>query len=68
MMSDVFRCFIDVFKCSQMFSDDLRMLSIASGYSIDIFRRVQDVVRCSKMFSDDHQCSWIFSRSSLDVP
>ena len=68
MMSDVFRWFIDVFKCSQMFSNDLRMLSIASGYSIDILRCVQDVVKCSKMFSDDHQYSWIFFRCSLDVP
>ena len=43
-MSDVLRCSPDVFRCSQMFSDDLRMLSFAHRCSLDVHR-------CFWMFS-----------------
>ena len=66
-MPDVFRCFTVAFRCSQLFSNVLRILLIDYRCSIDIPRCVQDVFRCSKTFSDDHRCSWIFSRCSLDV-
>ena len=80
MMSDVFRCSIDVFRCSQLFSDVFRMSSIDHKYSTDysiysifyIFSDVlnmsSDVLGCSQMFSDDHRFFWIFSRHYIDVP
>ena len=61
MFSDVPQM-IDVFRCSQLFSDVLRMLSIDHKYS--------DNLRCSQMFKDVfryHKYSWIISRCSLDV-
>ena len=39
---------LDVFRCSQLFSDVLRMPSIDQKYSIEILRFVQDVLRCSQ--------------------
>ena len=49
-MSDVFLCSIDVFRCFQMFSNVLRMLSIAHRHFIDILKCVQDVFGCYNMF------------------
>ena len=37
MMSDVFRCSLDVFRCSQMFSDVFRCFQMCLGYSYYIF-------------------------------
>ena len=56
MFSDVLSCF----RCSQLFSDVLRMPSIDHRFSIEI-------PRCAPMVSDDHRCFWIFSRYSIDV-
>ena len=60
-----------------MFSDHLRMLSIAHRRSIDILGCAQDVFRCSQMFKDVfrcsqifldvHRCFWVSSTCSLDV-
>ena len=74
MMPDVFRCFTVAFRCSQLFSNVLRILLIDYRCSIDIPRCVQDVFRCSKTFKDVFRWSQMFlnllqmfSRCSLDV-
>ena len=59
MFSDVPQMFSDILRCFQMFSDDLRMLSIVHRRSLDILRCAQDafrifpdVQRCFQMFPD----------------
>ena len=73
-MPDVFRCFTVGFRCSQLFSNVLRILLIDYRCSIDIPRCVQDVFRCSKTFKDVFRWSQMFlnllqmfSRCSPDV-
>ena len=53
--SAVLWCSIYGFRCSQIFSAILRMLSGAQRCSIDVFRCVQDVFRFSQIFSDVHR-------------
>ena len=52
-----------------IFSDVVRMFSIAHRYSMNILRCAQDVdvFRCSKMLSDVQRCSWMFAKCSLGV-
>ena len=70
MFSDVPQMFSDIFRCFQMFSDDLRMLSIVHRRSLDILRCAQDafrifpdVQRCFQMFPDVFGCSLDVHRS-----
>ena len=51
---------IDVLRCSQLFSDNLRMPLIDHRCSIEILRSVQDVLRCSQKFTDVFRWSQMF--------
>ena len=42
---------LDVFRCSQLFSDVFSQDALYHRYSIEILRCVQDVLRCSQMLT-----------------
>ena len=52
MMSDVFSCSIDIFRCSQMFL----VFSGSSHLLTDVLKMCSNDLRCSEMFSNDHKC------------
>ena len=65
---------LDVFQCSQLFSDVLSCFQMFSGCPqlitnilqrfSDVFKMCSDVLKCLQMFSDDHRCFWMFSGCS----